>query len=166
MKAVKLIGKSLFLALSFLALSCSSDSDGGGGTPSGYYLTAKVDGANYSNSDLFEPTASEAGSTLMIQSSNNSGDSFSIVINNYHGPDTYNSGNNDITPGYINYLDAGASIGEFTSYTSVRGDGQVIITAEDDTKVEGTFTATVFENEDGSTNDKEVTNGSFRATKE
>jgi len=142
-------------------LSCSSDSDGGG-SDTGFYLKAKIDGANYANSSSFEPMATIAGGTLNIQSSNDGGDAIQIQVPNYTGVGTYNSGNNDLTQGYVNYLDTNLSAGTFVSYTSVRGTGQVIVTEVTDTAIKGTFTATVIENEDGSTNDKAITNGTFR----
>ena len=167
MRTMKTIWKSAIVATLVLAFTACSDDDdnGGSSTPAGYYLTAKVDGQNYSNSNLFDPTAVVAGGMLMIQSSTNSGDAIQIQIPNYTGPGTYNSGNNDLTAGFVNFMDMGATVGQFTSYTSVRGTGQVIVTEDTAEKVEGTFTATAFENVEGSTNDVAITQGSFRAEK-
>ncbi|HEY0047050.1 MAG TPA: hypothetical protein VGB44_10105 [Flavobacterium sp.] len=163
LQKLKRIGKIGIVAMALVVASCSDDDDngGGGGTPDGYFLTAKVDGNNYSNSEFFEPSVIMQGNMLMIQSSNNSGDAFQIQIPNYNGVGTYNSGNNDLTQGYINYSDM-LTIPNMVSYTSVRGTGQVIITEVSDTEIEGTFTATAIENVENSTNDVAITDGKFR----
>ena len=163
MRAFKTVQKFAVVTIALFFAACSSDSDGGGGGTSGFYMKAKIDGDNFSSSSFVECVATVAGGTLNIQSSDNSGNAFQIQVPNYTGEGTYTSGNNDITMGYINFMDMGATIGDFTSYTSVRGDGQVIITAVTDTQIEGTFTATAVENVDGSTNDVEITDGEFRA---
>lgn len=163
LQAFKMFAKTGFIAAALFLTACSDDDNGGGGTPAGFHLKAKVGGANYSNSDLFEPMAVLTNNVLMIQSSDNNGDAIQIQITNFDGVGTYESGNNNLLNGYINYMDMGATIGQFTSYTSVRGDGIVEITEITDTEVKGTFSATVFENVDGSTNSIEITDGTFRA---
>ncbi len=162
MKTIKSV--SVFLFVSALMLtSCSSDDSSGGGTPAGLHLKAKIDGQNYSNSEHFDPMAIINSGILMIQSSDNSGNSIQIQVTNYNGEGTYNSGSNNLLNGYINYMKAGATIGQYTTYTSVRGTGQVIITKVTDTEITGTFTATAKENVDGSTASVVITEGSFRA---
>jgi hypothetical protein len=162
MKTLKTISKIFVLTTCAFMLSCSSDDDGGGGEPAGNYLRMKVDGANFANSDLVEPSAMLAGGTLNILASTDTGDNVQIQIPNYHGVDTYNNGDDNLMNGYINYMDMiSLSPPNYVSYTSVRGVGQVIIEESDDTHVKGTFTATVFENVENSTNDKSITEGRF-----
>src|SRR5690606_38271382 len=163
MKILQKLGSYVLVASMVVLGSCNNDDGGGGGSTSGYHVNAKVDGQDYSNSNLFAPSAIITNGILNIQSSDNSGNAISIQVPNYTGLGTYNSGNNNIMNGYINYMKAGATIGQFTSYTSVRGDGVVTITEETDTEVVGTFSATAFENVDNSTNSVEITEGSFRA---
>lgn len=161
MKTLKTLLKTGLLALAIAFSSCSSDDGGNGGGGSGFYLTAKVDGGNYKS--YVKPMAVMAGGMLMIQSSTSAGDAIQIQVANYNGVGTYTSGNNNLTNGYINYLDMGSQVGQFVTYTSVRGTGTVEITEVTDTAVMGTFTATAVENQDGATNDVSITNGKFRA---
>ncbi len=164
LQAIKMFAKTGFIAAALFLTACSDDNDGGGGgTPSGFHLKAKVDGDNYSNSSMFEPMAMIQGGTLIIQSSDNSGNSIQINVANFDGVGTYENGNNNVMNGYINYLEMGATIGQYTTYTSVRGDGVVEITEVSETEVKGTFSATAFENVENSTNSVEITNGTFRA---
>ncbi len=164
MKMLQKLSNFLMIVSMVLLGACSNDDDGGGGgSTAGYHVTAKVDGESYSNSSLFAPSAIITNGVLNIQSSDNSGNAIQIQVPNYSGPGTYNSGNNNIMNGYINYLKAGASIGQFQNFTSVRGDGVVVITSETDTEIEGTFSGTAFENVDNSTQSVEITDGSFRA---
>lgn len=160
MKTLKTLFSAAILSGAVLLSSCSGDDGGGSGGGSGYYLTAKVDGSNYKS--YVEPTAVIAGGMLMIQSSTSAGDAIQIQVANYNGVGTYNSGNNNLSNGYINFMDMG-SPGQFVSYTSVRGSGTVEITAVDDTTVTGTFTATAKENVENPTDEVSITNGKFRA---
>src|SRR5690606_11581471 len=125
-QAIKMLAKTGFIVAALFLTACSDDNGGGGGgTPAGFHLKAKVDGDNYSNSSMFEPMAMIQGGTLIIQSSDNSGNSIQINVAGYDGVGTYENGNNDVMNGYINYLEMGATIGQYTTYTSVRGDGVV-----------------------------------------
>jgi len=149
-----------FLSISLVLTSCRKDDDGGGGSSSGYSLTAKVDGNAYKS--YVDPTGVIGSGTLTIQSSDTGGNSIQIQIPNYTGKGTYNSGGNDITKGYINYMKM-VSIGSVTTYTSVKGSGTVEITEASDTQVKGTFKATAVKNESGSTEKVEITEGTFTA---
>jgi|SRR5690606_34307361 len=164
MRTLKSISKVLLVAFSLaIAVSCDNDDDngGGGGGGNGVYLRAKVNGQNWSNSSLVEPSATLNMGILNILASNNSGDAFNIQIPNFTGEGTYNNGNNDLMAGYINYMDMG-SVGQFTSYTSVRGEGQVIVTEVTETHIKGTFTATAPENIENPVQSVTITNGEFR----
>lgn len=163
MKTLKTLSSFLILTLAVaFSTSCSSDSDGGGGEPDGNYVTAKIDGASFRNSDMVDPSATVNAGTLNILASTDTGDNINIQIPNFNGVGTYNNGNNNLMAGYINYMDiVTISPPTFVSYTSVRGVGQIVVTESDATHIKGTFTATVFENVDGSTNDKAITEGKF-----
>lgn len=161
MKTLKTFGALCILTATFL-FSCSSD-DSDGISSGGFSLKAKVDGANYSNSSFFDPMAVIANNTLMIQSSDNNGNAIQIQVTNYEGIGSYTSGNNNLLAGYINYLKAGATVGQFRTFTSVRGDGNVEITEVTDTYVKGTFSATAPENIENPTETVEITQGTFKA---
>lgn len=162
MKTIK--NKVLFLltlsVFSFALLSCNNDDDDSGSSSSGHFLKASVDGANYNS--YVEPTAVITNGILNLQSSDSNGNSIQIQIANYTGTGTYASGNNDITKGYINYLNM-VSMGNVKSYTSVWGTGSVEIKEITSSSVKGTFTATAYENVSGSTNKVEITSGDFAA---
>lgn len=162
MKTMK--NKILFLlalsVFSFALVSCSNDEDDPNNQTSGHFLKASVDGASYSS--YVEPTAVITNGILNLQSSDSKGNSIQIQITNYTGTGTYTSGNNDITKGYINYLNM-ISVGNVKSYTSVRGTGSVVINEVTGNSVKGTFTATAYENISGSTNKVEITSGDFNA---
>ncbi len=157
---MKTIFKSIFAVIAALTISCSSDDNGSGGN-SGFFLTAKVNGQNYSS--FVTPTAVSVAGMLMIQSSASSGNSIQIQVANYTGIGTYTSGNNDLTDGYINYLLLGSTPTSFQTFTSVRGTGTVEITEVTETSISGTFSATAPENIPGSTNQVSITEGSFKA---
>ena len=161
MKTLKTLGAMCLLAT--ILFSCSSDDGGGGSNSGGFSLTAKVNGANYSNSNYFDPMAVITNNILVIQSSDNGGNSIQIQVMNYNGVGSYTSGNNNLMAGYINYLKAGATVGQFKTFTSVRGDGLVEITEVTDTYVKGTFSATAPENVSNSTESVEITEGRFKA---
>lgn len=155
----------LFLATVFFTFSaCSSDDSSpvDPGSSSEFYVNAKVDGTNYSNSNYFAPTAMVTSGVLMIQSSTDAGNSIQIQIMNYNGKGTYTSGNNDLTKGYVNFLKKGSGM-SFQTFTSVRGTGTVEITEVTDAYIKGTFTATAKENVESSTASVTITEGSFKA---
>lgn len=149
------------ISLSVIFNSCRKDDDESENkSASGPHLSAKVNGSEYKS--YVDPTGVAAGGMLVIQSSDTSGNSIQIQIANYNGKGTYNSGGNNLTKGYINYMKM-ISIGNMKTYTSVRGTGKVEITEASATEVKGTFTATAFENVSGSTDKVDITEGTFTA---
>lgn len=160
MKTLKTFAAMCLLAT--ILFSCSSD-DSNGSSSGGFSLKAKINGANYSNSNHFDPMAVITNNILVIQSSDNAGNSIQIQVMNYGGVGSYTSGNNNLMAGYINYLKAGATVGQFRTFTSVRGDGLVEITEVTDTHVKGTFSATAPENISNPTESVEITEGTFTA---
>jgi len=53
----------------------------------------------------------------------------------------------------------------FHTYTSVRGAGEVVVTAVSDTTIEGTFHAIAPENDEDSTDEVQITEGTFKIKK-
>lgn len=168
MNKLKSIGKILLLATVFVAASCSSDDDNNNNVPvvpsGNYFVKAKVDGADYANSPYVTPAATLNAGTLNIQSSTSSGNSIQIQIPNYSGEGTYLSGSNNLAYGYINFSRLGPGF-SFHSYTSVRGAGEVVVTSVTDTEIEGTFHAIAPENDDDSTDEVQITEGTFKLKK-
>jgi hypothetical protein len=168
MNKLKSIGKILLLATVFVAASCSSDDDNNNNVPvvpsGNYFVKAKVDGADYANSPYVTPAATLNAGTLNIQSSTSSGNSIQIQIPNYNGEGTYLSGSNNLAYGYINFSRLGPGF-SFHSFTSVRGAGEVVVTSVTDTEIEGTFHAIAPENDDDSTDEVQITEGTFKLKK-
>jgi len=168
MNTLKSIGKILLLATVFAAASCSS-SDDDNNVPvvpvaSPYFVKAMVDDASYANSPYVAPAATLSGGTLNIQSSTSSGNSIQIQIPNYHGEGTYLSGSNNPAYGYVNFTRLGPGFA-FHAYTSVRGAGEVVVTSVSGTEIEGTFHAIAPENDEDSTDEVQITEGTFKLKK-
>jgi hypothetical protein len=157
-----LMATLLFGSLSFVACSDDDgDSNGGGGTPSGEYVSAKVNGNAFSSSTLFDAVGANHpnASTLVVQGSDNSGKAIQIMLMNFDGEGSYNVSN--MQNGQALYTQASP----FVSYSSAAGNGAtgtVEITLVDDAKVEGTFSFTG-KNPNDNTQSVTVTEGSFRA---
>lgn len=168
MNKLKSIGKILLLATVFVAASCSSDDDNNNNVPvvpaGNYFVKAKVDGADYANSPYVTPAATLSGGTLNIQSSTSSGNSIQIQIPNYTGEGTYLSGSNNPAYGYVNFTRLGPGFA-FHAFTSVRGAGEVVVTSVTDTEIEGTFHAIAPENDEESTDEVQITEGTFKLKK-
>lgn len=146
------------MALAVLSTSCSGDDGGSGGGGAG--LTAKVDGASFKS---YVAQAMNQGGALIIQSSDKQGKSIQIMIMDFDGVGTYQSGGDDLMSGYIQYTGA-IDINNPMAvdvYTSVRGTGTVEVTEINDEGVKGTFTATAVLNEEGATDDVAITSGKF-----
>ncbi|HOZ74932.1 MAG TPA: DUF6252 family protein [Flavobacterium sp.] len=168
MNKLKSIGKILLLATVFVAASCSSDDDNNNNVPvvpsGNYFVKAKVDGADYANSPYVTPAATLNAGTLNIQSSTSTGNSIQIQIPNYTGEGTYLSGSNNPAYGYVNFTRLGPGFA-FHAYTSVRGAGEVVVTSVTDTEIEGTFHAIAPENDEDSTDEVQITEGTFKLKK-
>jgi len=166
MNTLKSISKMLLLATVILTVSCNKDDDAapvipGAGT---YFVKAKVDGTDYANSPYVSPAGTLSGGTLNIQSSTSGGNSIQIQLPNYHGEGTYLSGSNNLAYGYINFSRMGPGF-TFHTYTSVRGAGEVVITSATDAVIEGTFHAIAPENDEDSTDEVQITEGTFKIKK-
>jgi len=170
MKAIRLIGKCLFLSLSILALSCSSDDNGGGGNvPNGTYIKGTVDGTQYvtysiqgMSAGIATTMGSGAGRIINVTGSNdmNGATSFSINLLGINATGEYPI--NPDTNSTIAFVTNASGVGVSYDTSNCTGaTGTINITTLSDTEIEGTFSFTGKEDENCS-NSKTVTNGSFR----
>jgi hypothetical protein len=166
MKAIKLIGKCLFVSLSMLVLSCSSDDNGDGGesTPDGTFIEGMVDGTQYTTYNIqgtsvgvAMSTGSGSGRLIMISGSNdmNGTTSFSINLLGINSTGTY-----QINPDSDSVLAFVSGVSYDTSNCS-GATGTINITTLNDNEIEGTFDFTGKDDENCSAS-KSVTSGSFR----
>lgn len=161
MKTLKKLSILLFATL--LWVGCTDDSN----NPSGgdEFLTAKVDGADFSS---FEDSIGAsigtggAGDVLAVQGSNNSGDYIRINITSYTGVGTYTTGDAITNVSSLSY----GSVTPLAAWTTTFdiGNGTVEITEDSATHVKGTFSFTGLNSSD-STN-KTITQGEFSAKKQ
>lgn len=157
----------LFLAaVSFTA--CSKDDDGGDGGGSGgdEYLTAKIDGSNYTGGSQYGDiiAASLNSNILGVQGTDDSGKGINFSITNYTGVGTYKTGdviNNMNLIQYIQINPMGAWISNGVIVPLGLESGEIKITKETDVYVEGTFRFVGYNSETETT--KTITEGKFRA---
>ena len=166
MKTLRLLTAAMLGSLSFLAASCGDDdgNSNGGGTPTGEYVAAKVNGQDFASSTLFDAVAASNPNptTLMVQGSDNGGNAIQIMILSFDGEGTYNLSN--MTNGQMIYTKMqNMSAISYSSAAEGGASGTAQITLADDTKVEGTFSFTGRRVQEGSTETVNVTEGSFRA---
>lgn len=161
MKTLKKL--SILLFATFLWIGCASDDN----NPTGgnEFLTAKVDGTDFSS---FEDSIGASigtggtGDVLAVQGSNNSGDYIRINITSYTGVGIYTTG--DVITN-VNSLSYG-SVTPLAAWTTTFdiGNGTIEITEDSATHIKGTFSFTGF-NANDSTN-KTITQGEFSAEKQ
>lgn len=163
MKNLKKITILLFATL--LWVSCASNDDNPDGSEGGEFLTAKVNGTNFSS---FEDSIGAsigtggAGDVLAVQGSNTGGDYIRINLTSYTGIGTYTIGNSITNVSSIAYGSV-TPLGAWTSTFDI-GNGSVEITDDNSDFVEGTFSFTGINNSDNTT--KNVTEGKFKAKKQ
>jgi hypothetical protein len=169
---MKTIKQTFYLSLICLALvasGCSKNNDDGSGGDTGggsESFSAKVDGSNFSASN--DP-ATLIGARLnsgvfTAQGSDNSGNAINFTINSYTGAETYRTGDLLTNPNLIQYVRvsptgawgsnlATAALGTLTP-------GTIVITSDNGTVVEGTFSFEGYNSSDMST--KMITEGRFK----
>lgn len=163
MKTLQTITRFFLLTAVFAFASCNKDDDNDAApvippAAGDYFMNAKVNGSDYSNSAYFAPSATINAGVLQVQSSNDGGNSIQLQVQNYVGVGAYNTGGN-LTNGYVNYM----TIMPFKTYTSVRGTGSVEITEVTETYIKGTFTAVAPENQESPSSEVAITEGTFKA---
>lgn len=167
MKTITQLSYAFFLFASLALASCSGDDDNGnpnnngGGNASGEYVKAKVDGADFASTNAADVVQAikPMPTTLSVQGSNNTGEFIQIMINNYNGAGTYTL--NEMQSGYIQY----GALNPQGTYSSIMGDGasgEVTVTSDNGSTVEGTFhfVGKLVGEGDGT---KNVTEGKFKA---
>lgn len=165
---MKTIRKTMYVSLIALALvftGCSKDDDGGGGGGD-EYLTAKIDGVNFTggseHGDLI--AASLNSGVLGLQGSNNAGNAINFSIINYDGEGVYTTGDSMTNMNIIQYIQVspmGSWVSNGVLATIGIEPGEIKITKQTDTYVEGTFKFVGYHTESEST--KTITEGKFRA---
>lgn len=158
----------LALTLCFAACSSDSDGNGGGSTPSGTYLKAKVNGTQFQTLEIqgqslavANKTGSGANTLIMIQGSGDMTATNSMVINLIGITET---GTYNITPdddGNVLAYVENANTKSYDTSNCEGATGVLKITALTDTKIEGTFSFTGKDDENCS-DTRSVTDGSFR----
>ena len=163
----------LVMSVSLLTLtSCSSDDDSNGdngGNSGAEFLTAKIDGANYSaaQSPAVIVGAQSVSGVLAVQGGDNSGNTISITLPNYTGVGTYITGDDLSNQNGIMYLEisGGAPSSWGSNFASAAVGtlmaGTIEVTSDNGTTVEGTFTFEGYNAADMSV--KAVTQGEFKA---
>ena len=143
----------LVMVGSLLSLtSCSGDDDSSGsgeGASSGT-MTAKIDGANYANTNnIGQATLAQLpqGDNLIVQSSNADGQSINLVIWNYTGPGTYDIDSSGTNPNTAIYTETDVDLNNPQNSTTETWQapyqnselGTITITEETDSNVKGEF---------------------------
>jgi hypothetical protein len=163
MKTMKAIGLTAFLALALMGSSCSGD-DGGENKGSGMatYIFATIDGHSFKTFELqgfLSAQATKNGNTVSIIGVAEDDSGMTIGLTGITEPGIYPISSNAIA-NRIGYSDSDVTISSLSPCEGV--EGTIKISVINDTKVEGTFTMTA--NNSECTQERTVTNGSFRGT--
>lgn len=163
------------MACMLILASCNktpNDNPDPNGPDNDFYLTATIDGAGFT-ADLSEPTTWGAfkyhQGTLTISvpaNAANAGDGTVMLnlLNNYTGPGNYTVGIGSIGNNYARYTKGSMATGNFNSWNAetshnASGTGTIILTADANNIVEGSFSFTGYST-DGSS--KAISEGKFR----
>jgi len=176
MKTLKKLLYCSLICIAALFTSCSSDDNGGdngdtGNNGAAEFLTAKIDGADFAASQdpavlVGAQMAAQGGTTVVVvQGSDNNGNAINFSIFNYEGVGTYTTGDGPTNSNLIQYLTVSpfAAWGSNLATSLVGGltPGEIIITSDDGTTIEGTFSFEGY-NADNMTT-KTITEGEFKA---
>lgn len=179
MKTLKQISILFFMALAFTACSSDDDNmtgdDGGemGGGSGEEYFRATVDGQPFAaDTDLATLIGGQlndggaVGNILTAQGSTNSGDFINFNIIGYTGVGTYAVGDDISNASMIMYGELqGSTVQGWQSngviaLTGAIEPGRIVVTAQNDTSAEGTFSFEGYNGEDETV--KVITNGEFK----
>jgi hypothetical protein len=151
-----------FAALPLLALSvaltmgsCEEEVPDIPGLPASGTLTAKVDGSDFDANVAAQ--ASGGGGVLSIMGSNMVGRAINITLSSYTGPGTYAFGGLANTSSAL-WQETLTSEGGFSTFGGPAGIGEIVITSDDGTTVEGTF---FFTGRNSTGDTRSVTEGTF-----
>lgn len=161
----------LVLLTATIFTSCSSDDGGGSALPSGSYVKASIDGADFQSTEQLTVSAYSTGN-LVIQGSLMDGTTISLNLGAIdHSLETgvYNvnaTNNFDVNFGSCNFMKlVNMSAVAYNSVNCENATGTIEITYIDETKVEGTFSFVgkeVKADETCNGGTVSITNGSFR----
>jgi hypothetical protein len=169
----------LFVSLSLIMASCSSDDDGGsGGSAAEGNVQAKVNGSDFASMTMASfgtLVEAEGSSSLIVQGSDADGNAINLNINSvYEGPGTYeidgSNGNILITASYteVDVDVSNPANSQSTSWVAPFDDNGVvgeINVSEDGEYIKGTFSFEARNQEDD--NDTvNITSGSFNVKKQ
>lgn len=165
---LKLAIIALLVVFSFS--SCSSDDDDATGSVGEGTMTAKIDGASFSNSNSAgQATIASlpAGDNLIIQASNSDGESINLIINVYTGTGTYEINSSGTNPNTALYTETDIANPTNTQVWQApylnSPIGTVKITEETATAVKGEFSFKAKNPTDSSV--KDITEGFFNLQK-
>ena len=174
MKTLQTLTKLSFIAVSFFFLSCGGDDDNTyyppvSNTPNNdSYITAKVDGADFSTILFGTSTANcnriGTGDSQMITILGGDMSANSITVNLWNVTTTGTISLNRDTNSFLNYSPGSGGVAYATSADCATATGTINVTYIDNVKVEGTFSFTGINTEDCAGGSKTVTEGSFRGT--
>ena len=178
---MKTFKNTVYLAVVCLSLvftGCNKNNDDGGGAAGGAggggeFLTATIAGSGFAASTdlatLIGGAISTANGMSVVtgQGSTNSGSYINFSIVGYTGPGTYNTGDNLTNPNMIQYGELNGTVASAWSSnlaTALVGlsPGEIVITSDANSVLEGTFTFEGYNGQDMTT--KMVTAGSFKIT--
>lgn len=166
---MKTLKRTMYLAVVCIALvmtGCNKSDDveeivGGGAGGGAEFLTATIDGASFeaAQSPAVIVEARTSNNMLTLHGGTNEGNTIRATINGYSGAGTYTTGDGISNLNSLSYLTLPAN---FWTSTFDIGSGTLVVSSDDGTTVEGTFSFEGFNAQDQTT--KTITNGSFKAT--
>jgi hypothetical protein len=148
----------ILLILSIAVSSCSSDDDSSDSGQGDYFLTAKIDGVNYSR-DFVTVSNSPDVTDVYIISGVGDGSSIGLTLESPISTGTFSPTAGRLTVLFYQENDPFMMWGA----TEDAGSGTITITANNATSIEGTFSFTGINPIDDST--KVITEGKFKAQK-
>jgi len=160
--------KTFFVLLSFVFAftSCSDSDDDDNSSGGDEYLTAKIDGTNFSASKSPATIigATKSNGILAVQGGDNSGNTISFQIFNYNGAGTYATADALSSTNQIMYITISpVATWSSSGVTSITGisPGTIKVISDDGTTVEGTFSFQGYNASDKTT--KNISTGKFKA---
>lgn len=170
MKTIKKRVYATMVCVALILTGCSknNDDDGGGGDTGGgaESFTAKIDGTSFSASnDPATLIGAQLNSGVFVaQGSDNSGNAINFNITSYTGAGTYHTGDLLTNPNMIQYVrvspQGGWGSNLATAALGTLTPGTIVISSDNGTVIEGTFSFEGYNSSDMST--KMITEGSFK----
>lgn len=166
MKTLKILSLLFFVSIAISSCNKSNDDDGDGGDGGSENFSAKVDGSNFSAStDPATLIGAQLNSGVLVaQGSDNNGNAINFSITNYTGAETYKTGDVLTNGNMIQYIKV-SPVGAWGSNlaTAALGTltpGTIVITSDNGTVIEGTFSFEGYNSSDMTT--KMITEGRFK----